>query len=278
MEEGIVSAQVNQRMNRTGMNLKPDESRLMIEGVGEFPPPRQDGDGTLILATRTGYIREGEPIGSMPTMLASRGEVESTKGDMAGQPLVVLADKLGERLAFERTGTRLYQAFLGKMTSADGQAAAIQVREVERILNDEYQHFLLLRQAIEELGGDPTAVTPGADVAGVMAMGILQVITDPRTTLDQCLCALLTAELVDNDGWELLATLAEGLGHEEIGRQCRTAQDDEIRHLELVRGWIHAGTLQKAGISGTSKRTRGKSSMRRTTVTTRTSASRRKSA
>ena len=66
------------------------------------------------------------------------------------------------------------------------------------------------------MGADPTAETPSADVIGVASQGLLQVITDPRTTLSQSLEAMLTAELTDNDGWETLAALADDLGQTEL--------------------------------------------------------------
>jgi hypothetical protein len=260
-----------ERMNRTGTSLKPGECQEMVEGVAEFPPPRQNGDGELILAMRGAYIRQGEPVGSIPLPPSPRGAGESAKGARTGQQPLILADKLGERLAFERTGTRLYQGFLGKLASADGQAGAVPVREVERIMQDEHEHFLLLRQTIEQLGGDATAVTPAADVAGVTAMGILQVITDPRTTVDQCLCALLTAELADNDGWDLLITLAEGLGHRELAKEFGVALADEGRHLELVRGWVQQGSLTMAGITAKPRNARKTASSSRSSGTRQTS-------
>lgn len=43
----------------------------------------------------------------------------------------------------------------------------------------------MLSEAIVDMGGDPTAQTPCADVSAVAAMGLIQVLTDPRTTLAQ---------------------------------------------------------------------------------------------
>ena len=66
---------------------------------------------------------------------------------------------------------------------------------------------------------DPTAMTPCANTAGVASMGIMQVITDPRTTVPQCLSAILTAELADNAGWELLIQLANEMGQDDMVAQ-----------------------------------------------------------
>ena len=83
------------------------------------------------------------------------------------------------------------------------------IKQLQTIGEQELSHFLLLQRVVTDLGGDPTVQSPSADVATVASLGILQVIVDPRTSLTQCLQVLLTAELPDNDGWQLLITLAE---------------------------------------------------------------------
>ncbi len=253
-----MSRQAPTRMNRTGMNLKQTEAREMIDGAMQYPPS-SPGDGTLLLKERAVYIREGEPIGSIPLPLSPRGAVETVKGAVTGKQPLIFADKLGERLAFERSGTRLYQGFLGKVTSLDGKQGIISAREVEEILEEEHQHFLLLRQAIEQTGGDPTAVTPAADVAGVASMGLVQVMSDPRTNVAQCLSALLTAELVDNACWELLIALADGLGHGDMAREFQVALANEERHLTKVRGWVQTLAVSEAGIESKTPPARARS-------------------
>ncbi|HEU4714863.1 MAG TPA: hypothetical protein VFS76_25100 [Pyrinomonadaceae bacterium] len=47
-------------------------------------------------------------------------------------------------------------------------------------------------------------------------MGIMPVLTDPRSSMTQCLQVLLTAELTDNAGWEFLIELAENLGYQVV--------------------------------------------------------------
>ena len=69
----------------------------------------------------------------------------------------------------------------------------------------------MLQAAIEQLGGDPTAVTPSANLQATAAHGIQKVVVDPRTTLLQ-LEAALVAELTDNACWEALIELAQEAG------------------------------------------------------------------
>ena len=77
--------------------------------------------------------------------------------------------------------------------------------------------------------------------------------TDPRTDLLQCLEAVLTAELVDNDCWRALIELTEAAGHANLAKRFRRALEHEREHLDNVRRWVAAGTgragerSQKAG-------------------------------
>jgi hypothetical protein len=85
-------------------------------------------------------------------------------------------------------------------------------------------------------------------VAGVASMGIMQVLTDPRTSLAQCLQALLTAELTDNDGWRLLIQLADNLGYDEMSAQFETALANEVVHLQNVRTWLSECVMDSAQV------------------------------
>jgi hypothetical protein len=104
----------------------------------------------------------------------------------------------------------------------------------------------LLQNAITALGGDATVQTPSADVAGVLSHGVMQVVSDPRTTIPQTLQAMLTAELVDNDGWQMLQDLAAELGQDDLEEQCRKAYEEEQEHLEKVRDWLTSMTMDEA--------------------------------
>jgi bacterioferritin (cytochrome b1) len=159
----------------------------------------------------------------------------------------VLLDKLGERLAFERQGTRLYEAFIQKLEQAplehsDGPSS----EELRHICEEELEHFKLLQKAITGIGGDATVETPSADVAGVLSHGIMQIVSDPRTTIPQTLQAILSAELADNDGWQMLGKLAGQLGFSDLVTKCEKAFEEEQEHLENVREWLSEMTLSEA--------------------------------
>jgi hypothetical protein len=159
----------------------------------------------------------------------------------------VLLDKLGERLAFERQGTRLYQGFLQKLEQAqtehDGGPSP---EDLRHICDEELEHFVMLQKAIIAIGGDATVQTPSADVAGVLSHGILQIVSDPRTTIPQTLQAVLNAERADNDGWQMLKGLAANLGFSDLEKKCEKAFQEEQEHLENVRAWLTEMTLTEA--------------------------------
>ena len=89
--------------NRTGMQSSPEMAEELMEGASNATPS-SEGGAEEIAESRGEYIAEGFPIGSLPSMPASEeGEADDEEVGMA-----VLLDKLSERLAFERMGTRLY--------------------------------------------------------------------------------------------------------------------------------------------------------------------------
>lgn len=71
-------------------------------------------------------------------------------------------------------------------------------------------------------------------------------LSDPRTSITQCLQALLTAELTDSAGWSLLIRLADDLGYSEMLTEFEGALENEELHVENVRSWLAARTLAEA--------------------------------
>jgi bacterioferritin (cytochrome b1) len=218
------------------MLISPEMAQEMVDtSESAEPTPGQIED---LADYRAPYIEEGFPVGSLPTPPTAEGE------DQTG--MAVLLDKLSERLAFERTGTRLYEALINKCEVLGEDATGPTLAELEEIGAEELNHFLMLNSVIAELGGDPTVQSPSADVASVASLGIVQVLNDPRTTVTQCLQAILTAELTDNDGWSMLIDLAENLGFPEMSEQFKEALEREETHLENVRTWLSARVMEEA--------------------------------
>jgi len=234
-------------LNRTGIQTSPIDSKEAIEGAREGLPSTP-GTELGILDVRAVYARESGGLGTVPVPATLKGVLTTAKEMLKGTKPTVFIDKLGERLGFERTGVRLYEAALGKFDVHGTWAGGPSREQLEKIRRDELSHFVLIREAIEALGADPTALTPSADLVAVASKGIPAVLTDPRTNLVQCLEALMVAELTDNAGWELLIELAQGLGQAELVEQFEQALGVEAEHLMQVHRWLIAGVTGEAGV------------------------------
>jgi rubrerythrin len=221
-------------VNLTGIATAEARAEEMQRGMDRFPPTSR-GSTAGAAMVRVAYARERHPVGTPP--LAAGGDLDDSP---------FLADKLGERLAFERTGTRLYEALLSKLEAFPPIGWGPSRDDLVEILEDEHRHFMMLSSITKERGGDPTAMTLSAAIAGVMSEGIQKVLTDARTTLAQCLEAILVAELADHDGWETLIELAQNAGEDRLVEAFEEAERTEERHLERVRGWLRAGRTATA--------------------------------
>lgn len=228
--------------NRTGIELSPIDKRAMMEDT-ERTRPTTVGDGALLAAARSEYFSLPDVIGSVPPPASLKGVTTTAVEAVRGINAAVLLDKLGERLAFERTGSRLYETLIEKCTTEGPLPSGPTVPDLEEIRAEEVRHFELVRDAITSLGADPTVMTPSADMATVQSVGLVKVITDSRTTLKQSLEAMLTAELVDNDGWALLIELTRTAGRDELVPPFEDARARELEHLVKVRRWVQNGAL-----------------------------------
>jgi bacterioferritin (cytochrome b1) len=232
--------------NRTGIAMSPMDSEDIIDAA-QNTPPSSSGDKFGFTSVENSYIETAEPVGSVPPPGTLKGAAQAALGKFSGENPEVLIDKLGERLAFERMGTRIYEYLITKC-QATPVNSQISMDTLRRFREQEEHHFKILTQALESLGADPTAQTPGADISAVASMGVLQVISDPRTSVAQSMEAILTAELVDHASWELLIKLADKMGLEQMGADFRVALREEDNHVRQVREWNEHLALAQAGV------------------------------
>ena len=233
-------------MNRTGLDTSPEHAKELVEGA-EQARPSSEGDELTLASYREKDFVEADPIGTVPAPGTLKGVAKTGLQKLMGNQPEVLLDKLAGRLSFERTGTRLYDALLGKCTVRRDEAENLPMDQLRTFRDEEAAHFVLVWEAMRQLGADPTAQTPEADVNGVASMGLMQVIADPRTTIAQSLHAIHIAELTDRDGWELLIKLARDMGQTDMASQFEQALTEETRHLETIRRLMQEMVMAEAG-------------------------------
>ena len=222
--------------NHTGLAVHPDQLDAMIHGAREFPPT-QSGGPAEIAEVRVRYARAGEPHATMPV-------ASSVAADR-----LPLLDRLGARLQFERTGTRLYDALISKLDAYGGFEGGPSRQQLLEIREQELGHALLVQDMIRSLGGDPTVVTPSANLQATASRGIGDVLVDPRTSFVDCLETILIAELADQDSWAALARTAEPLGNAELTSKINQAQETELEHLAKLRGWLEAAEQARSKLT-----------------------------
>ncbi len=234
-------------MNRSGIDMASEGAEQMVQAVREFPPSSPGGEQTLT-EYRSSYVTEAEPIGTVPMPGTLKGAAKAGMQKLLGRHAEVLIDKLGGRLAFERTGTRLYDALLGKYQIRTDEAPSLPIEQLQQFRAEEAAHIGLVWDALRQLGADPTAVTPMADTNAVASIGLMQIISDPRTSVAQSLHAIHIAELADNDGWQILIKLAMQLGQHDMAAQFKRALAEEDRHLAVIRQVMEQMCLSEAGV------------------------------
>jgi bacterioferritin (cytochrome b1) len=226
-------------MNKTPTQLNPAMTQAMMEGYEEFPPHAED-TAMDAFTMRKNYIENSEQLGAVPLPSTLKGAFSTGMQALKGNSPSVLIDKLGERLAFERSGVRLYDALITKCKAAE---PALDISTLEQFRDDEAEHFALVKDCIVSMGGDPTAQTPCADSSGMAAMGLMQVLNDPRSSIPQCVEAILMAELTDVAAWELLIELVNEAGLSDYVAKFEHAKMTEDQHMETIKGWLQNLTL-----------------------------------
>jgi rubrerythrin len=243
--------------NRTGQQTSPALSEEMNDIVQSVRP--EVAEPSPLMEERLQQIREADPLGSVPPLPAkttgARGAAKMTKGD----GFSAFIDKLAERLAYERGGTRLYDAVLAKATAYQSALEGTALQDLREIREEEAAHAGLLRTCLEQVGADATAQTPSADLVGVMSAGLLQAASDPRTTLAQTLQAALAAELIDVASWETLIALAESIGQADMATRFGEALQRENEHLVKVRKLYERLTLSSGGAAQSKRKAKQKS-------------------
>jgi len=214
-------------------------------------PLTTDGASTLS-SIEDFFLENAEPLGSVPLPGTAKSVAKTALKMASGHHPEVFINKLGERLAYERSGVRIYEQLIAKCTHAPEELTPdlqLSIERMQEFCRQEEEHFQLLTDCLKKLGADPTAQTPDADASGVAASGLMKVIMDPRTSISQCLQAMLALELTDNAAWELLMKLAEDMGMKDMAQQFQHALQQEDVHLRQVREWYESSVRGQAKMS-----------------------------
>ena len=233
-------------MNRTGIDTSPQQFQELLQGLEEFPS-MTTGDEETLEVSRTSYIREADPIGTVPAPGTIKGVVKEGMQQVMGRNAEVLIDALGGRLAFERTGTRLYDAFLGKCEVRSEEAAVLPIDRYGSFERGGRPHGNRMGRLTSVRSGPDMCDSPGRREWRSLRWGDAAVgrSTDVRTA--QSLHAIHIAELVDNDGWQQLVKLALTLGQNAMAEQFRRAMAEEDQHLTVIRQLVEQLTAAQAG-------------------------------
>lgn len=213
--------------NHTGVTMRPDDVAEMIQGTEEFGPT-SSGGAEALAKVRIRMAQMSEPAATMPPSVG------------VAVDRLPLLDKLGARLQFERTGVRLYDALLSKYDAYGSFAGGPSRQDLELIRTEELRHLGLVQNVIVSLGGDPTVVTPCANLQATVSKGVIDVLVDPRTNLIECLGAIIVAELADHESWEQLVPAIRLVGDKAVETSIREAERTEAEHLTKVRKWLAA--------------------------------------
>ena len=143
-------------------------------------------------------------------------------------------DLLNERLAFERTGVRLYDKMILRMRLLEDAQVERMIPKMQRYRDEEKEHEEWLEDQIRELRGDDHLPTEKSVLVLAETQGIERVIArDPRLPHD--FHALLAAELADTAGWDILVRLADAFGDGVASKEFKQRLREEREHLSFVR-------------------------------------------
>lgn len=153
-------------------------------------------------------------------------------------------DLLNERLTFERAGVKLYDTLLTRMRASKDEEIQSMVQTMQKHREQEKEHEEWLEECIRKLGGDAHAQTEHSRLVERESSGIEQVMATDES-IPHGFHALLTAELADNAGWELLEGLASELGDSAAKKEFKKRLHEEMDHLAYVRKAMQKFALQE---------------------------------
>ena len=157
-------------------------------------------------------------------------------------------DVLCGRLAFERTGVKLYDTVIHKIERQGEERYHAVLGPMRHIRDEEQEHATFLEETIRSLGGNPDELTSMKQLETEESMGIVSVIVDGHQRVIDLLHALLAAELADNAGWDVLVKLSSETGDRKAKAAFAKRLAEEAKHLLFIReAVIRAAEIELLG-------------------------------
>ena len=144
-------------------------------------------------------------------------------------------DLLTARLTFERVGVKLYDAIIGKVQILGDAQAQRMLDQLQEHREEEKEHEEWLEEQIRALGADAHGTSEMSELETRESKGIEDVILDGDNEISHLMHALLTAELADNAGWDLLVSLADEAGDRDAKKAFKKRLHEEEEHLIFAR-------------------------------------------
>ncbi|HEU4612862.1 MAG TPA: hypothetical protein VFS15_12320 [Kofleriaceae bacterium] len=144
-------------------------------------------------------------------------------------------DLLTARLTFERVGVKLYDSIIAKLQASGDAQAQRMLDTLKEHRDEEKEHEEWLEEQLRALGADAHGTTEMSELESRESKGIEDVILDGDNEISHLMHALLTAELADNAGWDLLVTLADEAGDRDAKKAFKKRLHEEEEHLIFAR-------------------------------------------
>lgn len=145
-----------------------------------------------------------------------------------------LVDLLTERLEFERAAMGLYDALLGKLARLDDPKLTRLIPRLSQYRDEEVEHAAWLGGLVERLGGGPKR-TPLTQAVARETRALEDVVEHVNGSMLPAFHAMLSSELMDYEGWDLLLQIARDNGDEEVIPDLEMRLRHERAHLDLIR-------------------------------------------
>ena len=126
---------------------------------------------------------------------------------LAAKNATKVIDLLNERLAFERSGVKLYDTLLGRLRATEDRTLKAFLGDVKEHREEEKEHEEWLEGQIRALGGDAHAPTERSVLVQAESEGVERVMRRDDSILHD-FHALLTAECIASRGLHLAGWVA----------------------------------------------------------------------